>query len=189
MPALRSLGMVKNGTACKKTEQTSSQTSQRGLCGITVTFESPATPPPLPHTLLHRFLLFSLFTTLTTIFFQATRSSCRTFKIPWTSTNLWTTTRLTNHLPCWCSVFTNDSDYTSPRFPPNNNSSSPSKNASGADENNNIHLDNLRCSRLSSVVSNYPSPPMPSSPQPTFDPTRLSINFSQTGIPQLFSKS
>ena len=82
-------------------------------------------------------------------------------------------------------MFTNDSYYISPHFFPNNNRStlspfypsSPSSNASGADENNNNHLDDLGRSRPSSVVSDYPSPAIPSSPQPTFDPSpRLNVN-------------
>ena len=72
-------------------------------------------------------------------------------------------------------VFTNDSDYMSPHyFSPNNNT----------------HLDNPRRSRPSLVVSNYLSPAIPSSPLLTFHPShRLSVNFSQTGIPYLFPKS
>ena len=34
---------------------------------------------------------------------QATISNCRTFQIPWMSTNPCITMRLTNHPPCWCS--------------------------------------------------------------------------------------
>ena len=82
-------------------------------------------------------------------------------------------------------MFTNDSYYISPHFSPNNNRStlspfdpsSPSSDPSGADENNNNHLDDLGRSRPSSVVSDYPSPAIPSSPQPTFDPSpRLTVN-------------
>ena len=87
--------------------------------------------------------------------------------------------------PASLLMFTNDSDYMSPHFSPNNASTrspfdhgSPSSNASGADENNIDHLDDLRRSRPSSVASNYPSPALPSSPQPTFNPSpRLSANF------------
>ena len=96
-------------------------------------------------------------------------------------------------------MFTNDSDYMSPHFSPNPNNrstrspfdhSSPSSNASGADENNNnnnnniTHLDDLRRSRPSSVASNYPSPAIPSSPQPTtFDHSpRLSVNFGNMSV-------
>ena len=95
-------------------------------------------------------------------------------------------------------VFTNDSDYMSPHFSLNNNwstlslfnHSSTSSNASGANENNNTYLDNLRCSRPSSVASNYPSPAILFSPLPTFDPSpRLSVNLSQIWIPHLFPKS
>ena len=87
-------------------------------------------------------------------------------------------------------MFTNDSDYMSPHFSPNNRStrspfdhSSPSSNASGPDDNNIAHLDDLRRSRPSSVASNYPSPAIPSSPQPTFDHSpRLSVNFGNMSV-------
>ena len=87
-------------------------------------------------------------------------------------------------------MFTNDSDYMSPHFSPNNRStrspfdhSSPSSNASGADESNIAHLDDPRRSRPSSVASNYPSPAIPSSPQPNFDPSpRLSVNFGNMSV-------
>ena len=77
--------------------------------------------------------------------------------------------------PSFLLMLTNDSDYMSPHyFSPNNNT----------------HLDNPRRSRPSLVVSNYLSPPIPSSPLLTFHPShRLSVNFSQTGIPHLFPKS
>jgi hypothetical protein len=92
--------------------------------------------------------------------------------------------------PASLLMFTNDSDYMSPHFSPNNRStrspfdhSSPSSNVSGADENNLTHLDELRRSRPSSVASSYPSPALPSSPQPTFDPSpRLSVNFGNMSV-------
>ena len=78
-------------------------------------------------------------------------------------------------------MFTNDSDYMSPHFSPNNTSfdhSSPSSNTSGVDEN--IQLDESAHSRASSVASNHPSP---ASPQPTFYPSpRLSVDFGNMSV-------
>ena len=155
---------------------------------------SPACPP-LPHALLTTLLPFSLFRSTHDYLFQATISTC------WTSPN---PMNEYEHLdydapnePSCLLMFTNDSDYFSPHFSPNNNRStlspfdhsSTSSNASGAEENNNTHFDNLRRSRPSSVVSNYLSPAIPSSPLLTFHPSyRLSVNFSQTGISHLFPK-
>ena len=97
-------------------------------------------------------------------------------------------------------MLTNDSDYMSSHFSPSTRStrspfdhSSPSSNASGVNENDNIHLDDARRSRASSVVSNRPSPPLSSSPQPSFDPSpvnsgNMSVytpNWSAVPIPQL----
>ena len=90
-------------------------------------------------------------------------------------------------------MFTNDTDYMSPHFSLNNTStrspfdhSSPSSNASGVDENNLNHLDDLRHSRHSSVASNQRSPSQPPtshSPQPTFHPSpRLSANFGNMSV-------
>ena len=100
---------------------------------------SPAIPPPLPHALLKRLLLFSLFRSTHDYLFQATIST------RWTSPN---PMNEYEHLdydapnePSSLLMFTNDSDYFSPHFSPNNNRStlSPfdhsltSSNASGAD--------------------------------------------------------
>ncbi|KAF8805438.1 hypothetical protein BYT27DRAFT_7258555 [Phlegmacium glaucopus] len=97
-------------------------------------------------------------------------------------------------------MFTNDSDYMSPHFSPNNPSdshrstrspfdhSSPSSNASGVDESNNVnnHLDSSRRSRASSVASNHPSPGQPPtshSPQPTFQSAPgLSVTFGNMSV-------
>ena len=109
--------------------------------------------PPLPHT-------FSLFTALTTIFFR------RQYPAAELSNPKSEYEPLDYDAPDQPSIllmFTNDADYFSPHFSPKNNRStlssidhsSSSKNASGADESNNTHLDNLRRSRPSSVVSNY----------------------------------
>ena len=93
-------------------------------------------------------------------------------------------------------MFTSDTDYMSPHFSNNNTSdphrstrspfdhSSPSSNASGVDDN--IHLEEPRRSRPSSVASNHPSPSIPRtshSPQPTFHPSpRLSVNFGNMSV-------
>jgi hypothetical protein len=89
--------------------------------------------------------------------------------------------------PASLLMFTNDSDYMSPHFSLNNRSTrSPfdhSSPSNGADENNITHLDDLRHSRPSSVASNYPSPALPSSLQPAFDPSpRLSVNFGSMSV-------
>jgi len=92
-------------------------------------------------------------------------------------------------------MFTNDTDYMSPHFSPNNPSDShrstrspfdhgsPQSNASGADENNNH---DPRRSRASSVASNHPSPGLPPtshSPQPTFHPSPgLSVTFGNMSV-------
>ena len=81
-------------------------------------------------------------------------------------------------------MFTNDSDYISPHFsfPTTDLFFSPSTLVV-QDENNSTHLDDLRRSRHSSLALNYPSPAIPSSPQPTFDPSpRLSLNFGNTTV-------
>ena len=92
--------MVKNGTACKKTEQTS---SQRGFVANgkkkPQSASSPATLWRISAPSSHLLPIHSTHNYL----FHATISSCRSFRIPWTSTNPWTTMRLTNHPPCWCS--------------------------------------------------------------------------------------
>ena len=113
----------------------------------------------LPHTSSYkRFLLFSLFIALTTIFFR------RRYPVAELSPNPMNDYEPLDYDPPNEStsslMFTNDSDYMSSRFSANNNRStllpfdhsSTSSNASGADENNNTHLDNRRHSRPSSVV-------------------------------------
>ena len=79
-------------------------------------------------------------------------------------------------------MFTHDSDYMSPHFPPNNfDHSSPSSNASGVDDN--THLDESWLSRPSSAASNHPSPAIPSSPQPTFHTSPiLSSDFANMSV-------
>ena len=91
--------------------------------------------------------------------------------------------------PASLLMLANDSDYMSPDFSLDNRLTrspfdhSSSSNANGADENNITHLDDIRRSRPSSVASNYPSPALPSSPQPTFDPSpRLSVNFGNMSV-------
>ena len=96
---------------------------------------------PLPHSPpTTALLLFSLFKEL---------SFSGAFRIPWTSTKYEPLDydAPTNHPLCWWSQ--------TPHFSPSNKRStlspfdptSPSRNARGADENNNTHLDDLRRSR------------------------------------------
>ena len=147
MPALRSL------------RQTSSQTSQRGLCGKVVRRNRrvPVTDGQE----------------------QGVTSSHHLSDVPPNLPNPMSEYEPLDYdapdQPSFLLMLTNDSDYMSPHyFSPNNNT----------------HLDNPRRSRPSLVVSNYLSPAIPSSPLLTFHPShRLSVNFSQTGIPHLFPKS
>ena len=61
------------------------------------------TSPPLPHTFSYTDSCYSPYSRHWEYSFHSTISSCRTFRIPWMSTNTWTTMRLMNHPPCWCS--------------------------------------------------------------------------------------
>ena len=82
-------------------------------------------------------------------------------------------------------MFTNDSDYISPHFsfPTTTDLFFSPSILVVQDENNSTHLDDLRRSRHSSLALNYPSPAIPSSPQPTFDPfPRLSLNFGNMTV-------
>ena len=94
----------------------------------------PAIPPPLPHTLLQRFLLFSLFIALRTIFLRR-RYPAANFPNPMSEYE-----PLDYDAPNSLLMFTIDSDYMSLHLSPNNNGytlspfdhSSTSNNASGA---------------------------------------------------------
>ena len=97
------------------------------------------------HLLLHRFLLFSLFTALR-IFFSFDDIQLQDFL---NSMNEYEPLDYdVPNEPSSLLVFTNDSNYMSPHFSPNNkrstlspfDNSSPSSMASGADENNNMIL-------------------------------------------------
>lgn len=143
---------------------------------------APITSPPLPHTSSYNGSYYSPYSQHSELSFSGDDIQLQDFPNPMNEYEPLDYDPPTDQ-PTSLLMFTNNSDYMSPHFSPNNRStpfdhSSPSSNASGADENNITHLDDLRRSRPSSVASNYPSPALPSSPQPTFNPSpRLSANF------------
>ena len=155
-------------------------------------FDSAApiiTSPPLPHTSSYNGSYYSPYSQHSELSFSGDDIQLQDFPNPMNEYE--PLDYDAPNQPSSLLMFTNDSDYMSPHFSPNNNRStlspfdpsSPSSNASGADENNNSHLDDLRRSRPSSVASNYPSPAIPSSPQPNFDHSpRLSVNFGNMTV-------
>ena len=144
---------------------------------------APITSPPLPHTSSYNGSYYSPYSQHSELSFSGEDIQLQDF--PNTMNEYEPVDYDAPNQPTSLLMFTNDSDYMSPHFSPNNSStrspfdhSSPSSNASGADENNLSHLDDIRRSRPSSVASNYPSPALPPSPQPNFNPSpRLSANF------------
>jgi hypothetical protein len=147
---------------------------------------APITSPPIPHTSSYNGSYYSPYSQHSELSFSGDDIQLQDFPV---SMNEYEPVDYdAPNQPTSLLMFTNDSDYMSPHFDPNNRStrspfdhSSPSSNASGVDDNNNAHLDDLRRSRPSSVASNHP---LPSSPQPnTFDPSpRLSVNFGNMSV-------
>ena len=154
-----------------------------------------STPPPTTYG-----SDYSPYSQHSAIFFRRRYPAAGFFQIPWASTNPWTTTRmhltLTNHPPCWCSqtILATSTYLPTSLFQQRQIYSFPllSSDTSGTDERN-IHLDDLRHSRPSSIASNYPSRPHlnPSLihllDYPSILETWLSIR--QTRIPHLFPRS
>ena len=149
---------------------------------------APITSPPLPHTSSYNGSYYSPYSQHSELSFSGDDIQLQDFPNPMNEYE--PLDYDAPNQPASLLMFTNDSDYMSPHFSPNNRStrspfdhSSPSSNTSGADENNITHLDDIRRSRPSSVASNYPSPALPSPPQPTFDPSpRLSANFGNMSV-------
>jgi hypothetical protein len=148
----------------------------------------PITSPPLPHTPSYNGSYYSPYSQHSELSFSGEDIQLQDFPGPMNEYE--PLDYDPPNQPASLLMFTNDSDYMSPHFSPNNRSTrspldhgSPSSNASGPDDSNINHLDDPRRSRPSSVASNYHSPALPSSPQPTFDPSpRLSVNFGNMSV-------